>query len=347
MEENKVIKPINLGEISKKLWAYRKTYFIVLPIVFVLTYLITICIPRYYQCKVSLAPEGARISSSGTFGSLASSFGLGSSLSKGNSTDAIVSEIYPDVIKSKNFVAELMSVEVENKDGNIRCNYYTYLRDHQKQPWWSSLRGTVEGWFKTPSRDTANGTEKLDVRHLTKIQDDIFSCAIDKITCTVDKKTDVVTITIQDQDPQICATIADSTCKKLQEFIVAYRTNKARIDYEYYKKLCEESKAEYEEALRKYAAYADANQHTVMAKYKVKLESMENELQEKYTLYTSINNQMQNAAAKLQEATPAFTVIESASVPVKPAGPKRVFMSIVMMMLSFFVLSGWILVRNK
>jgi uncharacterized protein involved in exopolysaccharide biosynthesis len=70
-------------------------------------------------------------------------------------------------------------------------------------------------------------------------------------------------------------------------------------------------------------------------------------MQAKYNIYTAINNQMQTARAKLQEATPAFTIIESASVPVKPAGPQRMIISIAMMILSFFVLSGWLLTKKK
>jgi uncharacterized protein involved in exopolysaccharide biosynthesis len=60
-----------------------------------------------------------------------------------------------------------------------------------------------------------------------------------------------------------------------------------------------------------------------------------------------MNTQMQAARAKLQEATPAFTVIETASVPIKPAGPKRMIISIAMMILSFFVLSGWYIIKAK
>ena len=69
-------------------------------------------------------------------------------------------------------------------------------------------------------------------------------------------------------------------------------------------------------------------------------------MQAKYNIYTATNAQMQAADAKLQESTPAFTVIESASVPVKPAGPKRMIISIAMMILSFFVLSGWLLLKK-
>jgi capsular polysaccharide biosynthesis protein len=179
------------------------------------------------------------------------------------------------------------------------------------------------------------------------LQDDLFKQAQGNIKCTFDKKTEIVSITVYDQDPLVCAIMADSTCKKLQDFIVAYRTSKARIDYEYYKKLCEESKAEYENALNRYASSADAHTKTVMAIYQAKVESLENEMQAKYNIYNSINTQLQTARAKLQEATPAFTIIESASVPIKPAGPKRMIISIAMMILSFFVLSGYILLKSK
>jgi capsular polysaccharide biosynthesis protein len=268
-------------------------------------------------------------------------------LAKLNSQDAIYAEIYPDVIKSKKFIAELMEVDIKTKKGDTQCNYYTYLRDYQKAPWWEFIWGTIREWISPTPKDEYNGKDKISVFELTKLQDDLFKQAQGNIKCTFDKKTEIVSITVYDQDPLVCAIMADSTCKKLQDFIVAYRTSKARIDYEYYKKLCEESKAEYENALNRYASSADAHTKTVMAIYQAKVESLENEMQAKYNIYNSINTQLQTARAKLQEATPAFTIIESASVPIKPAGPKRMIISIAMMILSFFVLSGYILLKSK
>ena len=141
--------------------------------------------------------------------------------------------------------------------------------------------------------------------------------------------------------------MADATCEKLQEFIVAYRTNKARIDYEYYKKLCDESKNEYDKALDRYASSADSYTNSILTIYKAKVERLENDMQAKYNVYTAMNTQLQAARAKLQEATPAFTVIEGASVPMKPAGPKRMLISIAMMIFSFFVLSGYLLLKTN
>jgi capsular polysaccharide biosynthesis protein len=344
MEER---KPIDISNIIKKLWPNRKKYYYVLPATLIITYLFIVCIPRYYSCNVSLAPETGGTSVSGSISSLASSFGIGGSLAKLNSQDAIYAEIYPDVINSKKFIAELMPVEIKTKKGDVKCNYYTYLRDYQKAPWWEFIWGTIREWISPTPKDEYNGKDKISVFELTKLQDDLFKQAQGNIKCTFDKKTEIVSITVYDQDPLVCAIMADSTCKKLQDFIVAYRTSKARIDYEYYKKLCEESKAEYENALNRYASSADAHTKTVMAIYQAKVESLENEMQAKYNIYNSINTQLQTARAKLQEATPAFTIIESASVPIKPAGPKRMIISIAMMILSFFVLSGYILLKSK
>ena len=348
MEETKKdIKPIDFTNIVKTLWPHRKKYYYVLPATLILTYLFIACIPRYYSCTVSLAPESGGASISGSLGSLASSFGLGGSLAKLNSEDAISSEIYPDVISSKKFIAELMVVDVKTKKGDVHCNYYTYLRDHQKDAWWNMLKGIISEAISPTPKDTYNGKEKISVFDLTKQQDDIFNAVQGKIKCVVDKKTGVVTITMKDQDPLVCATMADATLKKLQEFIIAYRTNKARIDYEYYKKICEDSKAAYERSVKEYATAADANRNAVLVSYTSKETSLENEMQANFTVYSAMKTQMQGAAAKLQEATPAFTVIESASVPIKPAGPKRVFISLLVTIFVGIILSIKLIVSNK
>ena len=85
----------------------------------------------------------------------------------------------------------------------------------------------------------------------------------------------------------------------------------------------------------------------MLATYQSKVESLENDMQAKYNIYTAMSAQMQASQAKLQEATPAFTVIESASVPHKPAGPKRMLISIFMAILAFFIVSGKILMKKE
>lgn len=347
MEENKDIKPIDFTKTVKKLWQNRKEYYYVLPATLIITYLIMVCIPRYYRCIVSLAPETSGTSISGSLESIASSFGLGGSLAKLNSSDAIYAEIYPEVVASKNFIAELMTVDIKTMDGNIHCNYYTYLRDHQKTAWWNVLKHYMTNLFSEKKADNYNGKDKISTFSLTKRQTELFEAVQGMVKCKYDKKTDIVSIIVKDQDPLVCATMAEATCAKLQEFITKYRTNKARIDFEYYQGLCDKAKEDYEAALQKYAMSSDAHKNTILATYQAKIESLENDMQAKYNIYTAINTQKQAAAAKLQEVTPAFTVIESASIPIKPAGPKRMIISVAMMVLVFFIQTVRILVKKE
>ena len=347
MEEKKNIAPIDFAAILKKLWPHRKTYYMVLPAVLIITYLITVCIPRYYECTVKLAPEPTNNASMpGALGSLASSFGIGS-LTKMGDMDALNVEIYPDIIASFDFVAELMHVPVATQKGDLKTNYYTYLRDYQDEAWWKTIQGKIFEWIDPSPKDTYNGDEKISVLNLTKEQSNIFKSVVRNIKCIVDRRTDVVSITVTDQDPMVCATMANMTCKKLQEFIIAYRTNKANIDYEHYKKLTADAQKDYVKIRKQYVALADANQDVTLPSYKAKEEDLEDEMQLKYNVYTAMTAQLQAAQAKLQEATPAFTIIESASVPIKPAGPKRLIISVAMMVLSFFVVSVWLLVKTK
>lgn len=346
MSEN--IPPIDLKEVIKKLKAEKKKFCYALPITFVCTYLIIFCIPRYYTSSVSMAPEptGSMPALSGSLSSLASSFGL-SSLSKMNSSDALNVDIYPDIISSYDFLAELMTIEVETKDGEVKTNYYQYLRDHQAQPWWGYIVGTVSNWFSDDEGiDSINGQEKINIFHLTKKQDALFALAQKNIACAIDKKTDIISIVVKDQDPKVCALMADSTCRKLQEFIVSYRTSKARIDYEYYQKLTEEAKKDYDKALVNFSRFSDANADLVLSSMKAKEDYLESEMQLKYNVYTAMSTQMQSAGAKLQEATPAFTVIQSASMPVKAAGPKRMLIAIAMTILVAIGLTAKILLKK-
>ena len=117
-------------------------------------------------------------------------------------------------------------------------------------------------------------------------------------------------------------------------FITDYRTKKSRIDYEFYKKLTAEAKHEYEKARQKYASFSDANMDIVLESYRAKRDDLENDMQLKYNTYSTLNTQLQAAMAKVQENTPAFTTLTNATVPIKPAGPKRMIFVAAMLFLA-------------
>lgn len=332
---------IDLRVIVKKLISKKTLFVKTLAWAFGLSCLWILPQPRYYTTSVTLAPETESTPSGGSLSSLASSFGL--NLGNMTSSDAIYPTLYPDVMGSSNFIVELFDVKVKNEDGDLQTDYYTYLKDYQKVSIYSIpfiwMKKTLNELFPDDSDNTINGQTgnngKVNPFNLSKKQNSIVDMIRKNVTCAVDKKTDVITITVQDQDKLICATMADTVRVKLQEFITDYRTRKARIDYDYYTKLTKEAKHEYETARKKYSDFADSNTNLSLTSYKSKEEDLENDMQIKYNTYTTMNTQMQMAKAKVQERTPAFTILQGASIPYKPAGPKRMLFVFGMLFLTF------------
>ena len=185
--------------------------------------------------------------------------------------------------------------------------------------------------------------EKVDPFKLTKEQTEIVK-AIDKnVVCDVDKKTMVITINVTDQDPLICATMADSVKTRLQKFITDYRTSKARVDLEYNQKLYGEAKAKYEQARNRYAAYADSHRNVSSQSAQTKESDLQNEMQMQQQIYQQVVAQLQQAEMKVQQETPAFTTLQSATVPVRKTGPKRAQMCLVFLFLAFLGTTAYIL----
>jgi uncharacterized protein involved in exopolysaccharide biosynthesis len=201
--------------------------------------------------------------------------------------------------------------------------------------------GAIKKLFKKKPKAVPRG-HKLDPFHLTKEEDDVFKVIRSKIKCSVDKKTNLITIMVKDQDPLVAATMANQTSEQLKDFISQYRTSKARKDQDYYKTLTDKAKRDYEASRRLYGQYADANTDVMLESYKLKLEDLENDMQLKFNNYSALNTQYQAAKAKVQEKTPVFTSVTTASVPLKPAGPKRMIFVLGVLFVTFLGTSVYV-----
>lgn len=345
---NKEKQPIDFKVIFQKLWENRIIYIKIIPIVLVGTYLLTLAVPRYYTCNLELAPE-SNTGTGNAISSLASSFGLDGLGKFEQSQDAISPLLYPDMLKSPNFVVTLFSIKISTQDGKINTNYYEYIKKHQKVPFWDKyIYGPIKKMFTSQVQSTTyNEKEKIDIHFMSKDQQDVLNAIQANINCSIDKKTDAINIQVKDQDPNVCATIGDSVLGRMQAFIIEYRTKKARNDYKYFKKLRDDAKAKYERARQQYAYISDANTEVTLRSISSKIEDMENNMQLLYNTYSALATQAQIAQSKIQENTPAFTPIQTAIIPIKPTGPKRMFISITMTLLATIVLSIYILLAKS
>lgn len=314
--QNRKFQPIDFGAIWQALKKNRKLYYIVLPIAFVVAMVIAKSIPTYYKCEVLLAPEsGAGGGGSNQLASLASSFGV--SLGSGGNAvgDAITPTLYPDLMKSTDFKTSLFPIKVHGKKDKSSITYYDYLKNEWKEPWWEDFFGLMA---PEKMKDTlVNNFE------LTGEQARIAGMINKNVVCRIDKKNNLISINVSAQDPYIAALLADSVKMRLQDFLTEYRTQKSRHDLEYAEMLQSQAKKDYEHARQKYVEFVDANQDVVLESIRQKQTDLENDLQLQYNNYNTLSAQVLAYKAKVQEATPAFTTLQRATVPLGPAGPKR------------------------
>ena len=123
-----------------------------------------------------------------------------------------------------------------------------------------------------------------------------------------------------------------------------YRTKKARNDLEYAQRIYTQTRDEYEVSNRRYVAAVDANWDIINETAKAQLEALNNDKTMKYQTFAAAAQKLEAAKAKLQEATPVITILQGASVPQKPAGPKRLLITVALMFLAGFAYTVYLIV---
>lgn len=326
---------ISFKALVERLWQKRKRIIINCAIAFVLACIWIFPQPRTYEASVILAPETTSASNTTTgLSGLAASFGI--NLGKARVVDAIYPTIYPNVMESKDFIVGLLDVSVttSNTEEPLTTTYYDYLANHQKiSPWalpmkWigkgiGSVVGLIKGDENGDEEADSDAPVTIDPFRLTQKQERLINSVHKRIICSIEDKTCIITLTVRDQDPLICATMADSAQMRLQRFITNYKTGKARIDMQYYNNLCEQAQKEYNEALEAYSHFQDTHNNAALQSTLAMGEQLRNNLQIKQNTYTTFMTQYEAAKAKVQEETPSFTTLQSPSVPTKAAKPRR------------------------
>lgn len=332
-------QPIDFGAIGQAISKNRKLYYIVLAIAFVVAMVITKSIPTYYKCEVMLAPEASSGGNNmGQLASLASSLGVSLGGGGGASGDAITPSLYPDLMKSTDFKTSLFPIKVHGKMDKTSMTYYDYLKNEWETPWWEDFFGLMA---PEKMQDTlVNNFE------LTGEQARIAGMIMKNVVCKIDKKTNLISISVTTQDPYIAALLADSVQARLQGFLTDYRTKKSRHDLEYAEMLQRQAKKDYEHARQKYVEFVDANQELVLESIRQKQTDLENDLQLQYNNYNTLSAQVLAYKAKVQEATPAFTTLQRATVPLGPAGPKRPQILLVSLLLAALFTTIWVLYKE-
>lgn len=336
--------------ILRQVLAIRKKLYKAAAVGVVLGILIALGTPKQYTVSITLSPEMGSSKSGSGLASMAASF-LGGSIGS-DSPDALNATLTPDIVTSTPFLMELFDARVVSQDKQIDTTFTAYL-DEQKSSWISYVLkvpgmaiGGIKSLFSNKEQEETDtvqeGTIELNEKDAAKL-----GSLRKAIVTEVDKKTAITTLSVTLQDPKVTATIADSVVSKLQQYITAYRTSKAKEDCQYLEKLYKERQQEYYDAQQRYARYVDANSNVVFQSTLAERERLQNDMNLAYQVYSQVAQQLQVARAKVQEEKPVFAVVEPAVVPLNPSGTSRKVIVLGFIFLAVAFTGAWELLGKK
>ncbi|MCM1300274.1 MAG: Wzz/FepE/Etk N-terminal domain-containing protein [Alistipes senegalensis] len=338
---------IDLLELARKLWNARKRIAKWAAIGAAVGIVVAFSIPKEYSATVKLAPElSSSKKSLGGLSDLASLAGV--NVGGAMSEDAMSPTLYPDIVESIPFMVALFDVPVTDRKGDLQTTVYDYVQEHTRRTWWSAaIMAPFKfiGWTLSLFKEKEDKEKRpvVDPFRLTRKEHEAVKKLSERVVCTVDKKTSVISLTVTMQDPLIAATLTDTVMVNLQNHITDYRTNKARHDLDFTQKLYDESQAAYYAAQARYARYMDANQNVVLRSVRTEQERLQNEMNLNYEVYNQTAQQLQLAKAKVQESTPVYVVLQPATVPLRAEKPAKMLIIIGFAFLFGAAVSAWVL----
>ena len=314
---------IDLIELAQKLWKERKFLLKGCGIAVVVGLIVAFSIPKEYTTTVKLAPETQDAAKKSSLGGLAAMAGIN------------LNELFP--------------VEVTDKEKELSTTLYDYMSEHQRKAWWGYI---VSAPFKALGAvmSLISGDEEesegLNPYHLTKDQEEVVKALQERVSVSVDKKTLVITASVQMQDPVISAQMTKVVLENLQNYITNYRTQKVKQDLEFTQKVFGESRDAYYKAQRAYAAFEDANRNIISSSYRTEQERLKNEMTLTFNVYNTLAQKLEQDKLRVQEETPVYTVIEPATVPLKASSPKKALILVGFVFLALFGCIGYLFVKD-
>lgn len=324
MEETDNIIEVDFGSIFRKLLGHWKLIVSISFCAAVLGIILSFGVPREYTVVSKVAPELSLRTNSLT--SLASMAGLNMNLLS-NNNDALLPTVYPEIVGSVPFVTELFTMPVADS------TLYDYMLKGTRSSWPAailSLPGKavhgIVSLFKPDEEDSEDSP--VDVFHLTREQAAVYKSLSNSISVDVDKKTFLVSIVVKMQNPEIAADLSRCVIDNMQKYVTTYRTSKAQKNADFLAATFEEVRAEYFTAQQRYAAYNDSHQEIFSQRAQLEKQRLQNEMNLKYQMFSSIAQQLQQAKVTVQQETPVFAEVVPPTVPLRKTSPKRMRMAV-------------------
>lgn len=249
-------------------------------------------------------------------------------------------EMYPDVLKSRAFLATLLDEEfyfesvdssyslkqyyLEERPGNIVSKSFKFI---------FSIPNRIITLFKTTEEPAPITSDEVEESGLIKYSsEDEYVIGQLRKRINIDKQKQMLTLSVQAPEASIAAELNEIVLSRLKDYAINYKTDKQRQNLEFIEERAKEAEERYREAQMILASFRDANQAIVSQKARTREEFLQTEFNVAFNVYNTLKQEEEQARIQLKKETPLFTVFEPAVVPLNNSEPK---VSLIIMMALF------------
>jgi uncharacterized protein involved in exopolysaccharide biosynthesis len=227
-------------------------------------------------------------------------------------TDAVRPDLYPDVLKATPFFQNLLAIKVTNK-----FNKPIKFRDFYNSEIIEEKLNIAD--LKSKYQNSS------DYIVLDKQTENTIKNLRQRVYCSYDKKTGVLSISAKMPDPVVAASVAKYSMNYLTDYIINYRTEKLKRDLDFLGERLNLAKGKYYNKQENKASYSDRIPLEALRFQAADLqrERIEAEYKTASSFYNTLLQKYEEAKLKIQQETPVIKILEPPVVPNLKAEPKK------------------------
>lgn len=323
---------IDLLQLVEEIWKGRKVILISTVLFFIVGFFHYMTGPEEYQSEAILLQEAQQPQMSANM-RLLQQFGGGGSVG-GSDPGTLSANLYPRIIESVEFQHQLLLNEVEFESLGRRMMLYEYFIEEYKLPFrdrfyrtlrnytirlpitlYRNIRGLFSSAEEPPVPDFS-----IDADGNIMILNPFVRRAISQMRgrISVEFEGGFINVSATMPDPKAAAELNALLIAQIQEYVIDYRSEKARQNLEFTQLQYAEIEARYEEAQRALAQFQDQNRGQMTALARIEQERLQNERSLTFNLYNNFAQILETARLRLQEETPVFSQLQRPNLPHQP-----------------------------
>ena len=344
---------IDIIQLIKNLWLGRRQIIKITLSFTAVGILIALLSTSIYTAKTTFIPQlGNQESSSSGLKGLASLAGINIG-ETGSQNNEISPLIYPMLAESVSFNLSLLDKTIIEKD-NVSIPLDTFYLDQKKG---FSLSKVFSGIKKytiglpsllfSSSQDKNTENKNSGLIALTKDQISLIGQLQENVDVLLNDKEGYLTISANDPNPIIAASLTRLVTENLQAKIIEMRLEKANDNLNFIREEYQLQYLSFTSLQNRLAAFKDSNQNIATARFMNKLQRLEAEYSISFGVVQELASQVEQAEIQVNKDTPIFTVIEEIIVPSERSEPKRSKIVLTWLFLGLIISSGYLLLKEQ